>query len=93
MKPAKEHMDFINYLSPNIRTVCDRKKFVVDFCVGKNVLHIGCVGSGDVEAKIENKTHLHYRLDQVSKSLIGIDINWAGIEILIKKGDFNLDHF
>jgi len=73
-------------LDPNILVVPDRKKYLVDYCKGKNVLHIGCVGSGSVVERIKDKSHLHYRVGQVANSLVGIDNNAQGIHQLIKSG-------
>ena len=78
--------DSIHQLDPHVKLVKDRKAFVVDNCRGKSVLHIGCVGSGAVEERLKDRSHLHYRIGLVAKSLIGLDINREGLASLRRAG-------
>jgi len=78
--------DSLHHLDPHLPLVSDRKTFVVEFCRGKNVLHIGCVGSGSVEERLKDRSHLHYRIGLVAKSLIGLDINKVGLASLRDAG-------
>ena len=46
-------------LPSQVTIVKDRKAFIVDYCRGKNVLYLGCVGSGYVEERLKDKSHLY----------------------------------
>jgi 2-polyprenyl-3-methyl-5-hydroxy-6-metoxy-1,4-benzoquinol methylase len=76
----------VHYLDPNVQLVTNRKEYVVDYCKSKSVLHIGCVGSGSVEERIQDGSHLHRRLSRVTRSLIGLDINAEGIAAMQRAG-------
>lgn len=60
----------------------DRDTWILDRCAGKRTLHIGCVDSGMLGAKIKDNTLLHARLTTVSSQVIGADIDSSGIEDL-----------
>lgn len=78
--------DFFHPLIPPIGVVRDRKEFVVRSCKDRNVLHIGCVGSGSVRERLHDRSHLHHRLSRTVRSLVGIDINAEGLDLLREAG-------
>lgn len=73
-------------LPAQVEIVKDRKDFVVEYCRGKNVLHVGCVGSGSVEQRLKDQSHLHLRIDRVARRVIGIDNNKQGLDALTNAG-------
>ena len=68
-----------------IRSAKRIEKFssIVEFCKGKNVLDVGCVGQ---DRSFESEGWLHGELQKVSKSLVGADINHEAIAQLNQKG-------
>lgn len=85
-------LNFVHNL-PDIEIVGGRHPFIVDFCKGKNVLHVGCVDSGLLLPRFEKNELLHQKLDKVANCLYGIDIDKSGIEFLEQKGFKNLYTF
>jgi len=79
-------VNFTNTLRKHVRIVNNRKIFIVDYCRGKHVLHIGCVDRGLVRQRLKDTTHLHHQLSLVAKRLIGIDVDKAGIDLLRRVG-------
>jgi len=65
---------------PKTLIVKDREKFIVDYCSGKSIVHIGCVGTREFEKK-----SLHENIHDVSKNLVGLDFWEDGIRSLKKK--------
>ena len=76
----------IHHLDTNVRLITNRKEYFVDYCKSKSVLHIGCVGSGSIEERLRDGSHLHCRLSRVTSSLVGIDINAEGIDVMKRAG-------
>jgi len=79
----------INYCQPlpkSVDVIADRKKYVVDQCRGKRVLHIGCVDNGIMEQRINENNFLHDQINRVANNLIGLDLNEPGIDLLKEKG-------
>ncbi|HRD07988.1 MAG TPA: methyltransferase domain-containing protein [Saprospiraceae bacterium] len=62
--------------------------FVQDICKTKNVLDVGCVGQDN---DFSSEAWVHKHLKSVSASLLGVDINKAGIEEARKLG-YNILH-
>lgn len=85
-KEAGSLPDSFHYLPEQVKIVKDRKAFVVDLCRGKGVLHIGCVGSGSVEDRLKDRSHLHLRIHEVADHLTGVDINQDGLNVLQAAG-------
>lgn len=71
---------------PDLGFVTDRKKFTVDFCRGKKVLHIGCVDAGMTALRRSEKYFLHDLIAEVATELIGVDIVDEGLELLRESG-------
>lgn len=68
-----------------------RDSTLLDACVGKRVLHIGCVGFTDCTADekvLQAKGGLHYALSQVS-DCIGIDNDSETVDLLSARGVFS----
>jgi 2-polyprenyl-3-methyl-5-hydroxy-6-metoxy-1,4-benzoquinol methylase len=76
----------VHHLDPHVRLVANRKDYLVDYCKSKSVIHIGCVGSGSVEERFSDGSHLHLRLSRVTSSLVGVDINAHGIAAMKRAG-------
>lgn len=58
---------------PPIRIV-DREQWLVEFCSGKDVLHLGCADALYTEARLQDLSRLlHYRLTEVAHYLVGLD--------------------
>lgn len=64
--------------------------FTEDFLENKDVLDIGCVDMfsaiKDYESYIRTDKFLHKRIKNISKSVIGVDINQDGINVLQNNG-------
>ncbi|MFH1686841.1 MAG: tetratricopeptide repeat protein [bacterium] len=78
-------IDFNQQLPP-VGYVDDRKRFTVDFCRGKKVLHIGCVDAGMTAQRRSEKYFLHDLIAEAATELIGVDIDNAGLELLRDSG-------
>lgn len=74
--------------------IANRDDFVLSYCKSKKILHLGAVDSEFLEAKINRGTLFHLKLmsDPQIKSVIGIDIDQKGIEILRKYNINNVIH-
>jgi 2-polyprenyl-3-methyl-5-hydroxy-6-metoxy-1,4-benzoquinol methylase len=81
-------MRFLHRLGP-VRIV-NREAFLIDSARGKKVMHLGCVDSGLLEARIEKEDLLHAKLARSSAELWGIDLDASGIERLRSLGYPNL---
>jgi 2-polyprenyl-3-methyl-5-hydroxy-6-metoxy-1,4-benzoquinol methylase len=82
---AEESM-FKHKLPDDTPMLAGRHPFIVSRCTGKDILHIGCVDTGLLNERYDKNQLLHQKLLNVSKSVIGIDIDEAGIEFLKEKG-------
>lgn len=67
------------------RSSVDRIPFIMDYCRGKKVLHLGCTSSPNVEEKIKNKRWLHKVLTETAAECLGIDIDLEAISMLREK--------
>jgi len=66
---------------------CSRWTFILDRCLGKTVLHLGCIGETEVppHAKLEAFAAgqvLHPQLAAIARSLVGVDIDAATVELI-----------
>lgn len=66
--------------------VPERHAFVVDACRGRDVLHVGCVDHGYLHDRLRTGRLLHRSIDEVARSVTGIDIDDDGIETLREAG-------
>lgn len=85
-RKSEGEINFVHKLPLPVGVTNNRKRYTIDYCRGKNVLHVGCVDSGIMEKRIAEKNHLHYHLSTVARRLIGIDINEDGISRLRESG-------
>lgn len=67
-----------HHLLPKANLIRGRHPFIVDYCIGKKVLHIGCVDAGLMEERYKQNELLHQKLDKVASLLYGIDIDAGG---------------
>lgn len=81
---------FNHNLPRDIKILNGRHPFIVDYCAGKKVLHIGCVDSGIMAQRHKAGELLHQKLDSIAEELCGIDIDQDGISFLTDKGFKNL---
>ena len=80
----------------NVLPKCElkaRKKFLIDLCVGKKVMHIGCTGGLLDEKSIEKYSKdfdlskdTHSKLAAVASEISGIDISEEKIEVMKRCG-------
>ena len=75
---------------PDVPLIHGRSDFLVNFCKGKRVLHLGCVDTGMLDARIKSGSLIHMRLADVADELWGFDINEDGVETLRTYGFENL---
>jgi predicted TPR repeat methyltransferase len=71
---------------PRVPIFTNRRDFVLERCVGKNVLHIGCVDTGLLEERFQSGTLMLQQIEKVAKQQWGADIDEAGIAFLRSKG-------
>jgi 2-polyprenyl-3-methyl-5-hydroxy-6-metoxy-1,4-benzoquinol methylase len=81
----KQYANYFHELPKNIGIV-NREDFIVEFCKGRRVLHVGCVDEGLVEAKLKSGKLLHQKLQAVCQHLVGIDISSSGVKLLQQAG-------
>lgn len=72
------------------RRIVRRDDYIAAICRGKRVLHVGCTDAPLTEAKYNNGTLLHQKLEKEAAELVGIDIDAASIARLQEKGVRNL---
>ena len=78
--------EFLHALPNNSAVTLGRHPFIVDYCRGKRVLHIGCVDTGLLDERFAAGQLLHQKLDKVAERVVGIDINTEGLQYLRDKG-------
>ena len=61
------------------RGPCDRTDFLLAFCTGRRVVHVGFVDERRMDAKLEAGTWLHARLADVAESIVGLDLSEEGV--------------
>jgi hypothetical protein len=67
-----------------------RWDFILGYCVGRRVLHLGCVGETELssEVKVEafrSKRVLHPHLREVAREVVGVDLDAETIKLLHSK--------
>lgn len=70
--------------------VINRETTIINLCVKKSVLHLGCADYPYHKERVANGTLLHEKLSKVSKRLFGIDNSPEGIAFLKGRGYDNL---
>ena len=64
-----------------------RWDFILDHCLGRRVLHLGCVGETDdipdVKVKaFRSKRVIHARLMEVAREVVGVDLDAETIKLI-----------
>lgn len=67
-----------------------RLPFLMEICLGKKVLHLGCTNYPYTAESIENDMLLHFELERAASEIYGIDFEQDGLDILAKHGTANL---
>jgi len=76
---------------PLTRALVEREKFILDFCVGKKVLHLGCADWPFTESRLNDGTWLHNKLSKVASNCVGVDLDRDTVETLkVKHGIKNI---
>ena len=66
-----------------------RKEEILKLCTGKNVLHLGFIQHSNLyEQLIEKGIWLHEKINQVAKSLVGIDYLKDDVNIIAEKYNY-----
>lgn len=71
---------------PRVSPIRGRMDHILQRAKGQRVLHIGCVDSGLLDDRLNSGEHLHARMVDVTKGLVGVDIDAVGIEDLGARG-------
>lgn len=77
-----------HHILPRARV--DRRAFVVNFCRGKTVLHLGCADYPLTEQRIRTGQLLHDRITRVASRCLGVDLDAQALEILRRNGFDNV---
>ncbi len=64
------------------RQLVNREKFILDFCSGKKVLHLGCADWPFTENRLADGTWLHSKLTAVADDCLGVDLDGYAVETL-----------
>src|SRR5687767_6981689 len=67
-----------------------RTDFILEQCLGKSVLHLGCTNYPYTNEAVANNMLLHFELQRVAAELYGLDYEQAGIDILTASGSKNI---
>lgn len=74
------------YAIPPLEFVTSRDDFIVTYCQGKRVLHLGCAESGNAIQSLQDGKMLHLRLMKVAAQVIGVDIDGESLDLLRQHG-------
>jgi 2-polyprenyl-3-methyl-5-hydroxy-6-metoxy-1,4-benzoquinol methylase len=85
-----DNRSHIQILPKKPRITIGRLDYVIEYCSGRNILHLGCVDQGVTQDKFNQGILLHERIYQVANSLWGVDNDENGIEWMKGKGYPNL---
>ena len=58
----------------NIKCV-NREEYICSLCINKSILHLGATDAPFTKKSIESDVFLHFKLMQISKEIIGIDLS------------------
>src|SRR2546425_215560 len=71
------------FTDPSKPMIVDRIKYLQKRCVGKKVLHIGCLDHPEIIGqRVESGTWLHSILTNASELCLGIDINSVAYKLV-----------
>ena len=82
----EQTMNCYQPLPRDVGVTIDRKRFTIDLCRGRRVLHIGCVDAGMMKQRMAENQFLHYHIHQVAERAIGVDIDKEGLALLSENG-------
>jgi 2-polyprenyl-3-methyl-5-hydroxy-6-metoxy-1,4-benzoquinol methylase len=68
----------------------NREEFLLDYCRGKDVIHLGCCGSPYCQERYLEGNLFHIKLIEIARKVIGIDIDEQSINFLKNAGINNL---
>jgi len=81
-------------LANSQKNISDRINYIVEYCRGKKVIHVGCLDHEPlILKKIKANTWLHKRINEVAAKQVGIDINKNGIAFVKKETGFSNIYF
>lgn len=63
----------------------DRDNFIIEECVQKNVVHLGCVDYPLLKKRIDDGELLHLKILKVARKVWGVDLNEEGVNILTEQ--------
>lgn len=78
MSDRNQQLEMVHAL-PEARVV-NRIEYVTGLARGKRVIHVGFVDAGYEDMQAETGTWLHEHLAAVASSLVGVDVDEAGVE-------------
>jgi SAM-dependent methyltransferase len=64
----------------------DRREFILERCVGRRVLHLGCVDKPYLEEKLAAGTLLHGLLVERAAKVVGVDSDPEGVAMFVDRG-------
>lgn len=82
--PGQAQLEMVHTLPP--ARVVDRIAYLSGLARGRRVIHVGFVDSGYEEMQSEAGTWLHEHLADAAASLVGIDVDEAGVERARERG-------
>lgn len=63
--------------------IVQREEWLINYCKGKTVLHLGCADAFYTDDRLEDlSTLLHYRLAEVAARIVGLDISKEDLDKL-----------
>ncbi|WP_297527361.1 class I SAM-dependent DNA methyltransferase [Thiohalobacter sp.] len=69
-------------VSTSVKTYISRPDFLSELCQEKAILHLGCSSGSHIRARLNRGTLLHATLASYARSLYGIDIDRASLDIM-----------
>lgn len=82
--PSITQQDMVHRLPP--AELVDRTQFLVEEVRGRRATHVGFVDSGCWEYHDRFDSWLHAHLDRAASSLVGLDLDVAGVERAVEMG-------
>lgn len=70
----------------------DRADHLLDLATGRRVLHLGCTNAPYTASSLDAGTLLHDRLRDVADTVVGADVDRAGLDELARHGHRDLIH-
>ena len=67
-----------------------KNDIIKKYCTDKDVLHVGCTDSPQTEMSWKQGNFLHFQLEQIAKSIVGIDLDAKSIGFLRQQGINNI---